>query len=325
MNDQMDERLNERRAEYVRRVNRTMDYIEAHLSEPLPLERLADVACFSRYHFHRVFYAQVGETPGQFIQRLRLEKAARLLMTHRTQPVTDIAFECGFSDTAAFSRAFRLVWGSSPTAFRNLSTADSNGGTAAPAAERYDGVMTSVPRRNDMSHLETAPIAARNVQVLDRPEITLAYVRHTGPYFGDELLFQRLFTTLFTWAGPRDLIRRGETETIIIYHDNPETVAPEKHRISCCIPVAPEQEVSGEVGKLTLPAARYAEAQFRLNAQQFAGAWNWVFGVWMPESGYQPADGLCYERYRDAEPEAELDGSTGHDFDVTICVPVVPL
>lgn len=317
--------MNERGTEYRRRVNRAMDYIELHLSEPLPLERLAEVACFSRYHFHRIFFAQVGETPGQFIQRLRLEKAARLLASQRSRPVTDIAYECGFSDTAAFSRAFRLAWGRTPTAFRNLCTMDSKHGTAGTDADGYYGVMSNSLRRNDMSHLETAPIAARNVQVLDHPEITLAYVRHTGPYFGDELLFQRLFTRLFAWAGPRDLIKRGETETVVIYHDDPESVAPEKLRISCCIPVPEEQEVSGEVGKLSLPAGRYAEAEFRVNAQQFAGAWNWVFGVWMPESGYQPADGLCYERYRDSEPEAEIDGSTGHSFDVTICVPVMPL
>lgn len=317
--------MSERRAEYVRRVNRAMDFIETHLSEPLPLDRLAEVACFSRYHFHRIFLAQVGETPGQFIQRLRIEKAARLLCSHRTRPVTDIAFECGFSDTAAFSRAFRIGWGMSPTAFRNLGTAERNECIAMRSEARYDGVTSDSIRRNDMTHLETAPIAARNVQVLDRSEITLAYVRHTGPYFGDELLFQRLFTKLFTWAGPRDLVKRGETETIIIYHDDPDTVAPEKHRISCSIPVPAEQDVSGEIGKMTLPAGRYVEAQFRVNAKQFSGAWNWVFGVWMPESGYQPADGLCYERYRDCEPEAEIDGSTDHTFDVTICVPVIPL
>lgn len=317
--------MSERRAEYIRRVNRAMDFIERHLSEPLPLERIADVACFSRYHFHRIFFAQVGETPGQFVQRLRIEKAARLLCAHRSRSVTEIAFECGFSDTAAFSRAFRVVRGMSPTAFRNLSMAESNGCTADDREARYDRFMSESFRRNNMNHLQTAPIPAQKVDVLDRPELTLAYVRHTGPYFGDELLFQRLFTTLFAWAGPRDLVRRGETETIIIYHDDPETVAPEKLRLSCSIPVPENQEVSGEIGKMKLPAGRYVEAEFQLDATQFAGAWNWVFGVWMPESGYQPADGLCYERYKDSDPEAEIDGTTGHAFDVTICVPVMPL
>lgn len=312
-------------SEYSRRVNLVIDHIESHLDEPLPLERLAAIACFSRYHFHRIFFAHLGETPGQFIQRLRLEKAARLLASQPSRPVTDIALECGFADTAAFSRAFRHSFKRSPSAFRNLCITKSKAGTAQDSVTRYDRLISDFTRREDMQNLHMEPIAADEVKVVDRPEMTLAYVRHVGPYFGDELLFQRLFKTLYTWAAPRDLIRRGETEEIVIYHDSPETVAPEKLRISCCIAVPPDTEVSGEVGKMALPAGRYAEARFRLDATQFAGAWNWIFGTWLPDSGYQPADGLCYERYRDDDPDAQIDGTTGRSFNVTICIPVQPL
>ena len=169
------------------------------------------------------------------------------------------------------------------------------------------------------------PLPAEEVTVIDQEELTLAYVRQTGPYFGDEELFQRLFARLYQWAAPRDLVQRGVTEEIIIYHDAPETVAPEKLRVSCCIPVPPATETSGEVGLMTLPAGRYAQARFRLDATQFGGAWNWVFGVWLPQSGYQPEDGLCYERYQDHEPAEQLDGTTGRTFVVDICVPVKPL
>lgn len=72
-------------AEYLRRINRVIDYIENNLDQPLPLEQLADVALFSKFHFHRVFYAMVRETPGQFVQRLRIEKAARLLLANRAR------------------------------------------------------------------------------------------------------------------------------------------------------------------------------------------------------------------------------------------------
>ncbi len=153
----------------------------------------------------------------------------------------------------------------------------------------------------------------------------LAYVRHTGPYFGDERLFQRLFGELYRWAGPRDLVVRGVTEEIIIYHDEPETVAREKLCASCCIPVPADTETAGQVGLMTLAAGRYAQARFRLDATQFGAAWNWVFGEWLPQSGYQPDDRLCYERYQHHEPTEELDGTTGRAFVVDICVPVKPL
>jgi AraC family transcriptional regulator len=70
------------REEYVARINRVIDYIESHLDERLSLERLAKVANFSPFHFHRIFGAMVGQTLNQFIARLRAEKAAMQLVSN---------------------------------------------------------------------------------------------------------------------------------------------------------------------------------------------------------------------------------------------------
>ena len=65
--------------DYVDRVNRAIDFILRHLAEPLRLEAVARAACFSPYHFHRVFRLLVGESLGDFIKRLRLERALTLM------------------------------------------------------------------------------------------------------------------------------------------------------------------------------------------------------------------------------------------------------
>ncbi len=306
-----------------------MDYIDANLDQPLPLDRLAEVAAFSKFHFHRIFFALRTETPGQYIHRVRLSRAARMLASNRDRPITEVALECGFSDLAAFSRAFRSSYGTTPSGYRlqrsNLGTMDRNDGTEPPKGDRYDSDISRSGGENMSLHVE--PIPAQMVTVVDRPEMTLAYVRYTGPYFGDEALFQRLFAKLHGWAQPRDLVVPGTTEEIIVYHDDPETVAPEKLRVSCCIAVPADTEVAGEIGKMNLEAGRYAEARFVVNAMQFAGAWNWVYGVWLPESGYQPDDKLCYEKYThaEAEGETEMDGTLGQTVTVDICVPIKPL
>lgn len=67
------------RQEYERRINDVIDYISAHRGEDLRLDRLAAIAAFSPFHFHRVFKAVTGETIADFVQRLRLERAARAL------------------------------------------------------------------------------------------------------------------------------------------------------------------------------------------------------------------------------------------------------
>jgi AraC family transcriptional regulator len=95
------------RREYAARINRVVDYIQSHLADPLDLERLAAVACFSPFHFHRLFHAWMGETLQDFVHRLRLERAAQLLLFNPLTSISEIALECGFSSSSAFARAFK--------------------------------------------------------------------------------------------------------------------------------------------------------------------------------------------------------------------------
>ncbi len=103
--------------EYTRRIDRVIDYLRANLDRQVKLTELANVARFSKFHFHRIFGAVAGERLNQFTSRLRLEKAARLLRFSR-QRLTDIALECGFTSSATFSRAFRSGYDMSLSQFR---------------------------------------------------------------------------------------------------------------------------------------------------------------------------------------------------------------
>src|SRR5580698_10306061 len=99
------------RKEYAARMNRVVDYIQNHLADPLDLERLYSVACFSSFHFHRLFRAWMGETLQSFVHRPRLEKAAHVLVFDQARSISDIASECGFSSSGTFARAFKLAFG----------------------------------------------------------------------------------------------------------------------------------------------------------------------------------------------------------------------
>ena len=317
--------------EYICRINRVLDYLDNHLEETLNIEGLARIAGFSPFHFHRIFSAMLGETLYSFVGRLRLEKAARLLCGNLHISVTETALLCGFSSPAAFSRAFKENFGVSPSDWKkrhqpsNLSKEDSslyqalrNAGNARRFRLSYDEVINDMTvRRANMEALQ----GDVNVTVLEK--MTIAYVRHIGPYAGDEKLFQRLFEKLYAWAVPRNLADvddPGKNKNIVVYHDDPGITEPEKLRISVGIVVPPDTEVSGEVGKLEIPSARYAMGRFLLSGQEYGEAWQYMCGVWMPGSGYQPDEGYCFEMYRH-NPEAEKLGKC----DTTICVPVKPI
>ena len=96
-----------------------MKYIRHHIHEPINRETLAAVAGFSIPHFHRIFTAHVGESAISYIRRLRLERAARKLRMGAVD-ITEVALAAGYDSHAAFSKAFKLQFGLSPSEFRQL-------------------------------------------------------------------------------------------------------------------------------------------------------------------------------------------------------------
>jgi AraC family transcriptional regulator len=101
-----------------RRVGDALRYIELNAAQPLDLDTLAGVAIMSKYHFLRTFRHVVSMTPYQFLLSVRMRRAAVRLATS-SEPVSAIAFECGFGDLSTFNGRFRDVFGMSPTAYRN--------------------------------------------------------------------------------------------------------------------------------------------------------------------------------------------------------------
>lgn len=320
-----------RREEYIARINRVLDFIERHIDEPLPLERLAGVAYFSPFHFHRIFRALMGETLNQFIQRLRVEKAARQLRDHPRKSVTAIALDCGFSGSAAFARVFKEAFGVSASAWREgrrcgrgkIGKPESKNGEP-PGKIREDGGPSGdytgfqhklLTWRNAMKPEQKIAVDVRNL-----PETTLAYVRHVGPYQGNPALFGSLIGRLMMWAGPRNLCRFPDTKVIIVYHDDPKITEADKLRLSVGINVPAGTAAEGEIGKMTLRAGACAVARFEIRTDEFERAWDSVYGGWLPSSGYQPDDRPCFEVYHN-DPQQHPEKKCVVD----ICVPVKPL
>jgi AraC-like DNA-binding protein len=99
-------------------IDEMADLLGTNLDESADGNGLARDAHYSRFHFQRMFRQVTGETPGSCQRRLRLERAAYLLL-RSDRSVTEIAFESGFASHAGFSRAFRKVAGVSPNQFRS--------------------------------------------------------------------------------------------------------------------------------------------------------------------------------------------------------------
>lgn len=328
------------RDEYVSRINRVLDYVEKNLEKSLSLKELAAVAFFSPFHFHRTFRAITGETLNQFINRVRIERAATHLLTSRTKPITEIAMDCGFSGSATFARAFQNTYGMSASEWRdggyerfskNRQSDSKNGKMDGNIRKELQNqpayindetnvtvpVLSSLTERSDV--MKNASTLTADVKVENLPEMNVAYVRHVGPYKGDSELFQDLWGRLMRWAGPRGLMQQPDLKCMCVYHDSPEITEEDKLRTSVCITVPEDTTVDGEVGKMKLEGGKYAMAHFEIVAHQYEQAWNFVYGTWLPESGYQPDDRAPFELCLN-NPEEHPEKK----HIVEICVPVKP-
>src|SRR6185436_9811401 len=159
---------------YRERMLAVLVHIQEHLDDPLPLEELADVAHFSPFHFHRIFRGMVGESVKEHVRRLRLERAAHRLRFSGDR-VTDIALEARYESHEAFTRAFRDMFGESPSAFRVRRRVAAHGPAPSGVHFAAEGELAGfrrVLRRG-------APLSAR---VEDLADVRVAFVRHLGAY-----------------------------------------------------------------------------------------------------------------------------------------------
>jgi AraC family transcriptional regulator len=95
------------------RLQRVIEFADAHLHEDLCIASLADAAGLSVRHFARAFHLQVGETPHRWLMGRRIEKAKQRL-AHSDDSLARIAQDCGFTAHSHFTRVFRLMTGATP-------------------------------------------------------------------------------------------------------------------------------------------------------------------------------------------------------------------
>jgi len=295
-----------KRQEYVGRVNRVVDHIQENLTGDLRLESLAQVASFSPYHFHRVFGAIVGETLNDYIRRVRAQLAASQLVQNPTRSITEIAVGCGYSSPSSFAREFRRQFGVSASQFRA-------GGHESLV--RFREQLQQKGAEFLPQHSERTEMVFR-VETREELERHVAYIRHVGPY--DQI--GKAFGRLMRWAGPRRFLRFPETEILTIYHDNPDVTPVDKLRADACITVPEGTKTKRDVGTRHIPGGLFAVAHVEIDPSQYGEAWDRLFAEWMPQSGYQPDDRLCFERY--------LNDPKSHRHKkhiVEICEPIRPL
>jgi AraC family transcriptional regulator len=149
-------------------IGRAQRYIRLHLDEALTLTGLAREAGSSSYHFERLFLAYTGETPFDFLRRIRLATALRMLQEDPEGAITEIALSVGYETPSAFNKVFKKLLEMSPSNFRNLGK-----------EKQYDVIYRlSRPRIQKEITMNLTP----NFEFVTRPTTHYVFLERRGPF-----------------------------------------------------------------------------------------------------------------------------------------------
>ena len=261
---------------YGDRLARVIDHIHAHLDDEIDLDRLAEVACLSPHHWHRIYHAVHGETIAQTVKRLRLHRAAGLL-ANSSLPVATIAERSGYPNLQSFTRIFGAAYGMPPAQYRRRG-----------AHTHFVRPITEVTAMYDVTITTVQPLEAISVS-------------HTGSY----MAIGQAFDQLYGWLGMRQLIHPG-MRMLAVYFDDPSAVAEAKLRSKACIVLGRAVAVEPPVELTEIAGGTYAVLRHKGPYATMKAAYQWLYGDWLVTSGREPADAPCFEDYlnnpRDTAP-----------------------
>lgn len=273
---------------YQKRIDKVITYIGHHLNENFTLDQLSEIACFSRFHFHRLFTAYTGLSFKQYVRWLRLKRAAHQLIVEKDKKIIEIAMDAGFESHEAFSRVFKKTCGMSPNQFRQ----DNNWAY-------WDQSPYQLPQIEDIKMI--------NVEIREINEKRLAIVEHRGSV--DKL--GESINKLINWSQAQTInLKPKPGEAFGFAYDDPKTTKPEDFRYDIGITVPENLAVkSDDVIERRLPKGRYAIAMHKGSRDNIGETVYGLYRDWLPQSGEALGDLpclFCYYNFDHEVAETEL-------------------
>jgi len=255
-------------------------YIEANLDAPLNLTALARVSGFSPHHFQRVFLHVTGETPKNYLRRIRLERAV-LRLKVSPDAVLAIALEAGFGTNETFTRAFTAQFGIRPSEFRDVLRRFRAAVDDTMVSREFPGFTPETPLtlRFDMTR---GPVS-----VVTTPARHLLFARHRGfeHVLDGRSGLSALWDDVIVHATERT-IRWSPSRLVAVAHDDPY-VTDERHiRFDACLEIEGPVTSQYPFGYRHQPAGLAVVRRHHGGLEEVAKTFAYLGVNWLPSPGH---------------------------------------
>jgi AraC family transcriptional regulator len=260
---------------YAERMNKVVHFIENNLDSNVDCDKLAEISCYSKFHFHRLFYSYIGEGVYAFRKRLLLERSIRHLL-YSDDSIIDIAFKCGYENQASFNKAFRKQFSFTPSQVRKQ--------------------MVSV----DTSRVKLTRKRSVNMkpEIVEFEEIKVISARAFGAYAEAA---PEAWSQIMKFAYSNKLMKNG-VRMFGISHDDPNVTEPNNIRYDACVDIDANIEKEANLRKLTVSGGTYARFLHKGPYENFQETYAYIFNEWLPESNHKLRDVPCFEIYLNKDP-----------------------
>lgn len=281
---------------YAKRFQAVLAHIDSHLDADLSVNTLSRIAHFSAFHFHRQFSAYVGVPVSQYVQLMRLRRAAHRLVAEPATAVLDVALDAGFESPEAFSRAFKRAFAMAPSMFAK-----------APNWQAWSAVFV-VPHFSRSITMQ--------IRIVEFPETHLAALEHHGApgLLGESVERFR------QWRMQSGQSPVASSRTFGIPYGNPDTTPSEDFRFAICgeLDEALRPNAFGVQEKI-IPAGRCAVVRHVGSPDYIGESIYPLYRDWLPSSGEELRDHPLFFHYLSVHPETPLD-----QWQTDIYVPLKP-
>ena len=263
---------------YRQRLTTVMEYIFTHLDTELDVNTLAEIAHMSPYHFHRIYREMANETVNGTVRRLRLQQAAAELIRSEL-PISGIAQKLSYGSIEAFSRAFTKVFGVSPSDYRE---------------SHRSKTIEEIPFVAMLPiHKKVYP-TMYDINIIEQSSLRLMAYDHKGDYMNIGSVFEKLFL----FAQSNGLLNET-SRSIGVYYDDPQSVEVDNLRSQAGLTISDDIQLSGDDAPnvVNIPSGKCVSLLFTGPYAELEKPYNWLFGEWFPNSGYEAADFPPFEEY----------------------------
>ena len=277
-------------SEIIIRINKVIDYIEEHLDEEHQLEKLAQIAQLSKFHFHKTFKIITQETPHDYLNRKRIEKIASFLIHNSDKSISYLSSKYGFQNLSSFSRSFKKYYGFSASELKHkaknqIITATSKNSKIGKTTLMSEDYFYKIEKTKKWMTTKA------EISVKHMPEINLYYVRHWGNPHTIHQAFDKLLV-----ACRRVDYHPKKKNFFTLFHDNPNITVDYKIRQSACIEINQPGKLQSALPRLSIPPQKYVVGKFLLTDKEFELAWNSLI-IWMNENNIRANDGYRFEMF----------------------------